>query len=196
MAFEIHGPYPLYLKPQKVPDSKIQIRYVLREKSMTNLEHKKIPKRPGGVYVFAIRKRGKGSGIPWYVGKNEGNRKSSLYREALDTEKLGKYIGALAEEVTGSAWLYFLSPGNLKSDDIGELETFLIWLARQRNPRLLNRRNVRLTPKRLYEHLQKHRIKGMLGSRAGKPPKGTPSFRKMIGWTRAMHVGTFENPLA
>ena len=142
--------------------------------------------RAGGIYVFAIRRQ-RGSGLPWYVGKNEGKEQGSLYKEALTNDKLRKYASALAEEGSGTALLFFLSPTDRRSDNIDNLEKFLIWLARQRNPRLLNKRKVRLTPQSLYDHLRRHRIKGVLNADPGNP--GTAgSFKRMIGWNRTMHV--------
>jgi hypothetical protein len=193
VAFVIDGPYKLHLGHIREPDSGIHVRYVLKNESMKKLRLQRVGTRAGGVYIFAIRKKGRGAGAPWYVGINEGKHKSSLYREALTADKLRKYARALAEESTGSALLYFLSPSDRRSDKIPELETFLIWLARQRNPRLLNSRKVRLTPKSLNNHLREHRIAGVLTKQAGKPPKGVSDFQKMIGWNRPMHVGPLGN---
>lgn len=189
MAFVIDGPYKLRLGHFREPDSGIHVRFVLKSGSMGKLRKERVGTRAGGLYIFAIRRKGRGAGLPWYVGINEGKGRSSLFREALTNDKLRKYARALAEETTGSALLYFLSPEDRRSDNIAHLETFLIWLARQRNPRLLNAKKVRLTPKSLNAHLQQHRIEGVLASRVGKPSKGTSDFRTMIGWNRAMHVG-------
>jgi len=189
LAFVIDGPYKLRIGHLREPDSDIHVRYVRRRESLQKLRGVRVATRAGGLYIFAIRRRGKGAGIPWYVGINEGRRHSSLYKEALTNEKLRKYARALAEEDSGSSLLYFLSPEDRRSDHIPEMETFLIWLARQRNPRLLNRKKVRLSPNSLNWHLQQHRIVGILGQRRGRTPKEASGFRKMIGWDRAMHVG-------
>jgi hypothetical protein len=189
LAFVIDGPYKLRLGHLRKPDSGIHVRYVLKSDSMGKLRKERVGTRAGGLYIFAIRRKGRGAGLPWYVGINEGKGQSSLFREALTNDKLRKYARALAEETTGSASLYFLSPEDRRSDNIPQLETFLIWLARQRNPRLINAKKVRLTPKSLNAHLQQHRIEGVLASSVGKPSKGASDFRAMIGWNRAMHVG-------
>jgi hypothetical protein len=191
MAFVIDGPYKLRLKEYEVRDAGISVRYVDKAESLNRLRHARVGTRAGGVYVFAIRRKGRGAGVPWYVGKNQGKTQSSLHKEALTNEKLRKYALALAEEDSGSASLYFLSPEDRRVDDIPELETFLIWLARQRNPRLLNTKKVRLTPASLNEHLGNHRIPGILTPLRGKPPSGMSEFRRMIGWNRKMHVGQF-----
>ena len=140
----------------------------------------------GGLYVFVVRRRA-GPGLPWYVGKNEGREQGSLYKEALTNDKLRKYASALAEEGSGTARLYFLSPKDRRSDNINDLEKFLIWLARQRNPRLLNKRKIRLTPQSLYEHLQRHTINGVLNAQPGNPGIAG-RFKSMIGWNSIMHI--------
>lgn len=189
LAFVIDGPYKLRLGHFREEDSRIHVRFVRKSESLKKLRQERVGTRAGGLYIFAIRRKGSGAGVPWYVGINEGKSQSSLYREALTNDKLRKYARALAEEAAGSALLYFLSPEDRRSDNIRQLETFLIWLARQRNPRLLNTKKVRLSPKSLNEHLRQHRIAGVLTPRVGKPLKGASDLRKMIGWSRSMHVG-------
>jgi hypothetical protein len=189
LAFVIDGPHKLHLGHFRERSSGIHVRYVLKNESLTKLRQERVSARAGGLFVFAVRRKGRGAGIPWYVGMNRGKHHSSLYREALTNDKLRKYGRALAEEDAGSALLYFLRPEDRRSDDIPELETFLIWLARQRNPRLLNTKKVRLSPKSLNTHLREHRIVGLLTKSVGKPPKAASNFQKMIGWNRKMHVG-------
>ena len=189
----IDGPYKLRLGHLREPDSGIHVRFIHKGKSMQRLRQQRVWSRAGGIYIFAIKPKGRGAGIPWYVGINEGKTQSSLFREALTNDKLKKYARGLAEQPFGSAWLYFLSPEDRRKDRIPELETFLIWLARQRNPHLLNAKKVRLTPESLKTHLVQHRILGVLTSRVGKPPTGASEFRKMIGWNRTMHVGSSDS---
>jgi hypothetical protein len=52
-----------------------------KDKSTQNLQHRAVGRHAGGLYIFAIRKQ-RGSGIPWYVGKNEGKKQGSLYKES------------------------------------------------------------------------------------------------------------------
>lgn len=188
MAFKIDGPHTVDLKYLSDQASGIRVRCVNKDKSARKFRHLSVGQSAGGLYIFAIRRQ-RGAGKPWYVGKNEGTDQGSLYKEALTAEKLGKYARALAEEGSGTAFLVFLSPGDRRSDKIPELETFLIWLARQRNPHLLNKRKVSLTPSSLHWHLHRHQIAGVLNSRAGHPGKAADAFRKMIGWNRSMHIG-------
>ena len=188
MAFQINGPYKLQLKYLSDEASAIRVRCVDKDRSIQNLRHRPIGRSAGGLYIFAIRRQ-RGSGIPWYVGKNEGREQDTLYKESLTNEKLRKYARALAEEESGTALLFFLSPEDRRSDNIPELETFLIWLARQRNPQLVNKRKVRLTPKSLNEHLRGHRIAGVLNAHAGNPGSAANAFKKRIGWENPMHVG-------
>jgi hypothetical protein len=186
MAFRIDGPYKVGLKTLSDKASAIEVRCVDKKKSLMNLRKLAVHARAGGLYVFAIRRQ-RGSGLPWYVGKNEGQEQGSLYKEALTNDKLRKYARALTEEGSGNALLFFLSPTDRRSDNIDDLEKFLIWLARQRNPRLLNKRKVRLTPQSLYDHLLRHKIAGVLNAGPGNPG-AAGSFKKMIGWNRTMHV--------
>lgn len=190
MPFVIDGPYKLRLGHLRETTSGIHVRYVDKNESLKKLKNERVGTRAGGVYVFAVRRKGRGAGTPWYVGLNEGKSQSSLYREALTNDKLRKYARALAEEDAGSALLYFLSPEDRRSDKIPLLEAFLIWLGRQRNPRLLNSKKVRLTPRTLNKHLRRHRIAGVLNHGSGRRRKGATDFRAMIGWNRSMHVGT------
>jgi hypothetical protein len=139
VAFVIDGPYKLRLRDLREAASGIHVRYVAKNDALKKLRNERVGTRAGGVYVFAVRK-GRGAGTPWYVGLNEGKSQSSLHRESLTNDKLRKYARALAEEDAGSALLYFLSPEDRRSDNIPLLEEFLIWLGRQRNPRLLNSR--------------------------------------------------------
>jgi len=90
---------------------------------------------------------------------------------------------------SGTPLLFFLSREDGRADKIEQLEQFVIWLARQRNGDLLNDRKVRLSPKSLNRHLQKHRIAGVLNASLGNPGKKAKAFRAMIGWDRTMHVG-------
>jgi hypothetical protein len=191
MAFQINGPYKLHLKYLSDEASGIRVRCVDKNKSIRDLRHRTVGRRAGGLYIFAIRRQ-RGAGIPWYVGKNEGKHQGSLYIESLTNEKLKKYARALAEEGSGTPLLFFLSPEDRRSDNISELETFLIWLARQRNPQLINKKKVRLSPRALNEHLRGHRITSVLNAYAGNPGRGANGFRKMIGWNKPMHVGPSE----
>jgi hypothetical protein len=107
----------------------------------------------------------------------------------MTNDKLKKYALALAEARSGSPLLYFLVAEDGRADRVPQLEQFLIWLARQRNPDLLNDRKVRLSPKSLNSHLQKHRIAGVLNASPGNPGKDAKTFRAMIGWDRTMNIG-------
>ena len=187
MAFRIERPERVELKYLADKASAIKVRCVDKKRSLELFSNLPVHTRAGGLYVFAIRRQS-GSGVPWYVGKNEGRKQGSLYKEALTNDKLRKYARALTEEGSGTALLFFLSPEDRRSDNIDDLEKFLIWLARQRNPRLLNEKKVRLTPQSLYDHLQRHRIKGVLNAHPGNPGAAGDDFKKMIGWNRTMHV--------
>ncbi|HYW54661.1 MAG TPA: hypothetical protein VE826_11865 [Dongiaceae bacterium] len=137
-----------------------------------------------GVYVMGISRKG-GSAVPWYVGKTE---KNSLGYESLHRDKIRKYAQALISSGEGTPILYFVtSNSGWDEKRIDRLETFLIWLARQRNPSLLNAKKVHLTPSSLNGYLAELQIHGILNSTQGYPGDSI-SFRSMIGWSRTMHL--------
>jgi hypothetical protein len=186
VAFRIYYRAKVVLKTLSDPHADVSVRYVDKEK-MSEFLNDKIKSPLGGLYVFTISQRG-GVGIPWYVGKTEAPGESSLVREALHRDKLRKYARALAEEESGAARLYFLIPQRGNDGNIDDLETFLIWLARQQNPRLLNKRKFKLTPKELQDHFGRHRIAGVMNTGPGQPPNGAIRFRQMIGLDKKMFV--------
>ncbi len=190
MAFRILGPHELTHKDLSDKESAILVRCVNKLKSLEILGDKEeVRALARGAYVFAIRNQHE-AGKPWYVGITKKKTPGSLYQEALHNDKLRKYALAFAEEdYSGTALLFFLVPGGGKADNIDKLEAFLIWLARQRNPSLLNKQKRGLSPAALQEHLQKHQIDGILNGNRGKPTDGARDFRKMIGWYRHMQVG-------
>jgi hypothetical protein len=71
---------------------------------------------------------------------------------------------ATSPDVTGAGTsvLYLLTPETAKDkNQIDPLETFPIWLARQKNPGLLNSKKVRLTPESLHSYLSDLEIHGV-----------------------------------
>lgn len=186
MAFRIHNRCRVFLNTFLDRASDVRVRYVNKKKTVTFLKDK-VESPMSGLYVFVISQKG-GVGIPWYVGKTEIKAQGSLVKEAFENDKLRKYARALAEEGSGAADLFFLVPQDLKRDKIQELETFLIWLALQRNPRLINEIKVQLTPMQLQRHFLRHEITGVMNSGRGKPKEEAKRFKKMIGWQKKMFV--------
>jgi hypothetical protein len=101
-----------------------------------------------GCYVFAIRT---GGGIkPWYVGKAE---KSSFRNETTTVHKQVKLVEALEKHGKGAPVLYLLAkettggrlakPGKNGSRSIQALEEMLTGTCLLRNPKLLNKNNIK-----------------------------------------------------
>jgi hypothetical protein len=186
-VFEVQGPYKLATGLVLIPGAGMGVRFIDRQKTRDKLKSF-VGKKEGGVYVFAIRSQ-RHAGKPWYVGKNESSARLTLVNEALSPDKLRKYALALGQQ-RGTPILYFLSPSDGRCDKVDSLEDFLIWLSRQKSPQLLNKKKVRLSPKDLHEHLQRHKIRGILGAGigSGRATKAELSFREMIGWNTVMNV--------
>lgn len=187
MSFKVRPAITLYTKLFIDIDSGVKIILLDRRRSCDALAQHEFTDDPG-LYIFALRKQGRGgSAVPWYVGKTE---RRSLAIEALQKDKLRKYAMALGSS-PGKPVLYFLTPrGTADRNRIDKLETFLIWLARQKNPRLLNKKKVHLSPETLQQHLSGLQVAGVLNSGKGKPGDAANAFLSMIGWTRMMHVAS------
>jgi hypothetical protein len=185
MAFTIDGPLKLKKKEIRDPESRKAMQLV-DGKASKGLLPTTSTSTDIGVYIFAIGKQGgAGAILPWYVGKTE---KSNLGKESLHADKLRKYATAIEREGGGTPMLYFLLPENgWDKKQIDKLETFLIWLARQRNPGLLNERK-NLSPNQLESMLRTVRVYGLQENRTGPASAATNSFRRMIGWNEPVHV--------
>jgi hypothetical protein len=186
VAFKINPTIKLFTKDLTDRESRLSYRFLDGGKS-SKAVHAHETANAIGIYVFALRKPGGlGGSTPWYIGKTEAN---TLGKEALTADKLRKYASALNASV-GTPLLYFLTPkGAADRNRIDELEIFLIWLARQKNPHLINKKKVRLSPEALQDHLANLRIAGFLNSR-GNPGSAAVDFKTMIGWRRTMHVSS------
>ncbi len=86
-----------------------------------------------GCYVFCV-KASKGS-VPWYVGLT---KKKTMKDEALAPTKINKYNEVLADKARGTPQLFFIVADNPKPSKkyIGEIEHYLIDIARAKNPNL------------------------------------------------------------
>ena len=123
-----------------------------------------------GCYVFALR-AGRGS-TPWYVGKAS----KSFQQECFTSDKLQKYNRALFGGKKGSPVLFFVTlPGKkmkISARTIKDVETYLIGVAKETNPNLLNKSKTK-TPA--------WGIKAVYRGGQGKPNQTERAFRKMLG---------------
>lgn len=137
-----------------------------------------------GCYVFVLR-AGRGA-HPWYIGKTEKSKRT-LKQEVFSPDKLTKYNKQILKgRRRGLAQLYFLvrSPGNRGriGRAIDELETLLIWVARNRNRGLTNKKKIDTQPARLVRVVNNLAVHGLLNSRQGKPSKAARAFNLVVAF--------------
>lgn len=122
-----------------------------------------------GCYVFGI-KAGPGY-TPAYVGKATRTFK----QEVFAAHKLAKYQQFLADYRKGTPILFLVvaptKRGAPNHTHIGELEDFLIQIARAANPDLLNIQGTQM---------EEWGIAGVLRGGQGKPAKDAGEFKKML----------------
>lgn len=131
-----------------------------------------------GVYVFGITVQNVPK--PWYVGKG-----TTLGSEAVDKDKLRKYAAAMLGR-TGTPHLTLLvapikGSKKKKQKAMDDLETLLIWVARARNPNLVNERKIDTSPHEIIRLLDTLHIPGVLNSGQGKPSNAAKEFKTLMG---------------
>ena len=132
-------------------------------------KHRKLKGRRG-CYVFGIRA---GRGVtPVYVGKAT----KTFGQECFTPHKLGKCDEALVECLKGTLVLYFLVAPNGKgrpaTNQIADLESFLINVSVAKNPGLLNDKG---TKKADWS------ISGVIRPSRGQPTKAARSLKSALG---------------
>lgn len=134
-----------------------------------------------GVYVFAIKRRGPGAAIPFYVGKAA---RTTFVTETFNDRNRAAYTAALFDsEGTPEIHLVKLERqrGPINYTAIDNLETLLIWIARHRNPALLNRRKIDSRPAHLMELFSANRVIGVLNTGSGRISDTAQNFRRVMG---------------
>lgn len=134
-----------------------------------------------GIYVFALQQRGPGPAVPYYVGKAG---RTTFRTETLNKRNRRAFTAALIEG-HGTPRIYLLSllqrRGAINYAAIDELETLMIWIARYRNPSLINRRKVNTSPDNLMRIFALNRVVGVLNSGQGKASIIAQEFRRTMG---------------
>ncbi|MHB8140842.1 MAG: hypothetical protein ACYDHD_06255 [Vulcanimicrobiaceae bacterium] len=134
-----------------------------------------------GVYVFTIKARGRGAARPFYVGKAS---RTTFKTETLNDRNRRMFTAALLEG-QGRPTFFLLTleqqRGPINRDAIEELETLMIWIARHRNPTLLNRRKINTAPENLMRISGENRVAGVLNSGSGKISDVARKFRDVMG---------------
>lgn len=129
-----------------------------------------------GVYIFSLTNTG--TPKPWYVGLA---KKQSLAAESMTADKLRKYSTAMFGR-PGKPSITLLTPCTSASkNDIEGLEMLLIWMARAKNPLLLNERKISGEPKSIITLVNKISIRGVLNANPGQPSNAAKAFKAMMG---------------
>ena len=163
---EVRGPffvpYTLSAKRIKQIDSK-------EAKAFWELDGPKAVATKQGVYVFALKAAHGYRSV--YIGKAGRNFKQEIFQP----HKLKTYAHEFSEGAPGTPCFFFVCPkGNnnkVPADTCKEIETFLIQLAVQKNPRLRNDRHTTLAA---------WSSAGLIRSN-GRPSATACSFSKLIG---------------
>ncbi|MEA9609083.1 hypothetical protein QY702_22350 [Xanthomonas campestris pv. plantaginis] len=130
-----------------------------------------------GIYIFALSNGG-GNPVPWYVGMAA---KQTLRAESLTRDKLRKYSAAMFGR-QGKPSITFISADSKKSaSKIDSLEALLIWIARSKNPSLINERKVSGRPKSIISIVNQVSVRGVINRSQGQPSKNAQSFAGLMG---------------
>ena len=165
----------LNLTTVDVPGTHGLIRTV--SSSSINLVQSSVDSGSCGVYVFSLLSGG-GNPVPWYVGLA---KKQTLGVESLEKDKLRKYAAAMFGR-RGSPSLTFIFPvGSASIKGIDGLETLLIWIARSKNPNLLNEKKISGKPSSIISLTNAICVKGVINRGQGKPSNVALDFIGMMG---------------
>lgn len=164
--FDVHGPFTVHLKKHGRGFRILYARFWKLDDIRKSLQSKR------GIYVFGIR-AGKGF-TPIYVGRATG---TVFGTECFNKSNLRKYRSALRRYVKCTPVLLLVAhpkkKGRCNKKAIDEIETFLIQLCAEKNPRLQNLR------KRRSPHWS---IAGVIRcSRKGPRKKAEAVLKKMAG---------------
>lgn len=130
-----------------------------------------------GIYIFALSNGG-GNPVPWYVGKAE---KQNLCAEAITRDKLRKYSAAMFGRQGKPSMTFLSADGKKDISKIDSLETLLIWIARSKNPSLINERKVSGRPKSIISIINQISVRGVINREQGQPSKSALAFSGMMG---------------
>lgn len=162
--FDVHGPFDVPVYQGK------NGRIVRVEEGEALFRQHPTLKARRGCYVFGMRA---GKGItPTYVGKAT----KTFGQECFTAHKLGKCNQTLVDYQKGTLVVFFLvaptGKGRPATNQIGDVEDFLIQTGVAKNSRLLN---VQGTKKASWT------IKGVVRANKGKPSKAASSLKSAMG---------------
>ena len=176
-SFSCHFGGPLEAKHSKDVGVKVINQAALTEFWDAN----EAQKERRGIYVFALKRKGPGAALPFYVGKAG---KTQFQTETFNQRNRKAFTAALFQG-GGRPEIHLVtlqkSKGPLPLQAINDLETLLIWIARHRNPALLNRQKIDTSPHHLMQLFDSSTIRGVLNSGSGKVHGDAHRFRDMMG---------------
>lgn len=130
-----------------------------------------------GIYIFALNNGG-GNPVPWYVGMAA---KQTLCAESVTRDKLRKYSAAMFGR-QGRPSITFISADSKQAiSKIDSLETLLIWIARSKNPSLINERKVSGRPKTIISTVNQVSVRGVINRGQGQPSSNAQAFAGLMG---------------
>lgn len=160
-SFYVYGPFPIGIKKEAMG------RVIEKEHKALFWDENPDYASWRGCYVFGVRA---GKGItPWYVGKAT----KRFDRECFHSDKLYRYMAALARYRAGTPIMYFIVADRFHEKHVHEVETFLIRLCHKKNPDLMQTQKIKYDPP--WE------IHNVTNTVQGAKTAGTHEFRGMIG---------------
>lgn len=130
-----------------------------------------------GIYIFALSNSG-GNPVPWYVGMAA---KQTLCAEAITRDKLRKYSAAMFGRQGKPSMTFLFADSKQAISKIDSLETLLIWIARSKNPSLINERKVSGHPKTIISIINEISVRGVINRSQGQPSNNARTFAGMMG---------------
>lgn len=134
-----------------------------------------------GIYVFALKRKGPGAALPFYVGKAG---KTIFESETFNARNRQAFTAALFEG-GGKPEIHLVTlhhnKGPLPLTAVDQLETLFIWIARHRNAALLNRRKIDTRPYHLMQLFGNNVVTGVFNSGSGNVHGDARRFREMMG---------------
>ena len=164
VRFIVNGPFVV---EKKKAGTRHNNSWIIDEDKITtfkaNAKHKIFSEKKG-CYIFAV-KAGKGS-VPIYVGRSNKN----LLFEAFSCDKIRKVNKYLEDCSRAKILIYFIVIEGSGNKNIDDCESYLIDLAKNANPDLVNQRKVK-----------RWSIEGIRGeSNLGKPTNSVRQLKKCL----------------
>ena len=163
------------LQTEDIPNTHGLIR-TLTDQSIENIK-KSASGEGQGIYVFALNNGG-GNPVPWYVGMA---LRQTLRTEAITRDKLRKYSAAMFGRQGTPSITFLRADSNQAISKIDSLETLLIWIARTKNPSLINERKVSGRPKTIISIVNEISVRGVINRGQGQPSNSARAFSGMMG---------------